>query len=81
MGGKKGETNDPVDDDIADTDDDEDALISSEDFEDLRSTTISSEADIDVETDESRDAWLDVVSEIVDEEGGIDERVADEASR
>ena len=69
LGGKKGETNDPVDDDIADTDDDEDALISSEDFEDLRSTTISSEADIDVETDESRDAWLDVVSEIVDEEG------------
>ena len=50
----------------------------------MSSTTNLSEAgfvnvEIDIEPDETRDAWLDMVSEIIDEEGGIDESGGGEA--
>jgi len=54
--GKKGEMNGRVDDDNADSADEE---------------TLRSKAD-DIETDEAREAWLDMVSEIIDEESEID---------
>ena len=83
LGGKKGETNDRADDDATDTVDKE-TFIGSEDFEAMSSTTNLSEAgfvnvEIDIEPDETRDAWLDMVSEIIDEEGGINESGGGEA--